>query len=63
VLDQFAGRRARFHLFGRKAVHFDVTAVAENDPARVVENDDAERQIMDGLLEQGIQARRLRLDG
>ena len=61
MLDQFAGRRAGLHLFGREPVHLDVAAVAENHFALRVEDDNSERQIVDGLLEPCAQVGRSRI--
>ena len=63
VLDQFAGRCAGLHLFGRESVHLDVAPVAENDFALRVEDDNSERQIVDGLLEPCAQVGRPRISG
>jgi hypothetical protein len=52
VTDQVAGQRARLHLFRREPVHLHVALVAEQHFALVIEDDDAERQIVDCVLDQ-----------
>ncbi len=63
VPDQFAGRRARLHLFGREPVHLHVALVAEDDLPLLVEDDNAERQMVDRLFKPLTQVSRLGTDG
>ena len=58
--DQFAGRRARLHLFGREPVHLHVALVAENDFALLIEDDNSKRQMIDRFFEPRTQVRWLR---
>jgi hypothetical protein len=51
MLDEMAGWRSRLHLFGREPVDFHVTDVAEDDFTLVIEDHDAQRELVDGFLE------------
>ena len=63
VPDQFADGGSGLYLLGREPIDFGVSLVAEHDFTLAVEDDESQRQVVDGVLEQPGRINRFRIVG